>query len=146
MTGHAFQVILEEDDLKALFQTLRYNLKAGGRAVFESRNPDFDWASHWHYDMTLETETYGNVRERRDIISYEPQGLMSFDLCYDFPAFHDQPAQRLISESTLRFWTKEEVEAAAHEAGLLKRSLYGDWDKKPFDAQTDEEMIFIYTL
>ena len=47
MTGHAFQVLLEDEDVHAAFETIRTHLKPGGKIVFESRNRAVDWAAEW---------------------------------------------------------------------------------------------------
>src|SRR5688500_16154859 len=48
MTGHAFQVMLGDDDVMATLTTMRRHLAPSGRAVFESRNPAIDWAAEWN--------------------------------------------------------------------------------------------------
>jgi hypothetical protein len=47
MTGHAFQVFLEEDDVLAVFATMREHLAENGTVAFESRNPNIDWSARW---------------------------------------------------------------------------------------------------
>src|SRR5271154_6288920 len=51
MTGHPFQVLLEDVDVLATFSIMRKHMKPGCLAVFESRNPLIDWAKEWDYDM-----------------------------------------------------------------------------------------------
>lgn len=51
MTGHAFQVLLEEEDLEATMATMANHLAAAGKIVFESRNPRIDWAQRWDYEI-----------------------------------------------------------------------------------------------
>lgn len=43
MTGHAFQVFLTDEDVRAACLTMREHLAPGGRVVFETRNPAVDW-------------------------------------------------------------------------------------------------------
>ncbi|MGA7267411.1 MAG: class I SAM-dependent methyltransferase [Aestuariivirga sp.] len=40
MTGHAFQVLLTDDDQRAVCETIAAHLVPGGIFIFDSRNPD----------------------------------------------------------------------------------------------------------
>ncbi|MBI4920359.1 MAG: methyltransferase domain-containing protein [Devosia nanyangense] len=135
MTGHAFQVLLDDAAIAAAFATIRVHLAPGGRAVFESRNPALDWSAKWvggdadlvHGDMT--------VHYSRRILS-RTADLLTFEQHYAFPD------ETLISTSTLRFPTRAEVETLLSRAGLTAESVLGDWSGGPLDPTTSEEMIF----
>jgi len=47
MTGHAFQVLLRDNEMLAALETMQRHLKEGGRVAFESRNPHVDWVGAW---------------------------------------------------------------------------------------------------
>lgn len=64
MTGHAFQVLLDDAAILDTFKVMREHLNAGGLIVFESRNPNVDWASTWDYELDLEVNGV-IVRESR---------------------------------------------------------------------------------
>jgi len=135
MTGHAFQVLLDDADVKAAFSTMREHLKPDGKIVFESRNPAIDWSKHWNYEIRIELPT-GSVVESRKFIAYENE-KMTFDLIYQFPD------ETLVSNSELRFLTKEKIEQFVHEAGLKVDTIFGDWHGGGFDYRKSEEMIFV---
>ena len=135
MTGHAFQVLIDDDDVLATFATMRKHLKPNGLIVFESRNPAIDWSNNWNYDMKLTLPTGGTVEESRRFISMD-ENKMSFDLRYQFQD------ELLTSASLLRFWTKREIEIYAASAGLSVNRIMGGWDGAAFDENTSEEMIF----
>lgn len=137
MSGHAFQVLLEEADILATFSMIRSHLNSGGRLVFESRNPFIDWQREWDYDTVLELET-GNVHESRRFIGMK-DGLMTFELNYQFPD------ERFVSISELRFLSKDEIERRIGASGLCVREVLGDWDGRPFDERSSHEMIFVVT-
>jgi 2-polyprenyl-3-methyl-5-hydroxy-6-metoxy-1,4-benzoquinol methylase len=134
MTGHAFQVLLEDDDVRAAFETMRMHLKPGGKAVFESRNRAIDWAAEWSGSITLNapqgkvTESH-HVRERL-------HDRIKFDSVYRFTD------KTLISKSELRFMSRAEIEAQLAAEGFRVESLFGDWDGAPFDEKSSKEMIF----
>ncbi len=134
MTGHAFQVLLEDKDVVSVFRTMKDHLRPEGLILFESRNPNIDWKSKWDYEMSLNTP-YGVVLESRRFIQIDGD-KMTFSLDYKFSD------ETLTSQSTLRFWTKEQIEAHLSNAGLVVDTVYGDWDQLPFVAESSEEMIF----
>lgn len=136
MTGHAFQTLQTGKDMTDCFATMKQHLKRGGKITFESRNPQIDWSGRWDYDMELATGE-GPVRESRRLVGFH-DGLMTFDLIYGFKNGDD-----LISRSTLRFFTRQEIEAALITCSLRVDKVLGDWDDSEFDPTGSEEMIFV---
>jgi len=134
MTGHAFQVLLSEADLHATFAAVKRCLANTGQFVFESRNPDFDWASCWDYALDLQL-AHQSIQETRRLLAFQDQ-LMRFELAYQFPA------QRLTSISHLRFWSRTEIESYLLQAGLQPTQCLGDWNGDPFQRHKSQEMIF----
>lgn len=134
MTGHAFQVLLEDADIMAAITTMRKHLKSDGFIVFESRNPAIDWAKQWNYDMDLELPE-GVVQESRRFLAMK-NDRMTFELRYQFPN------ETFVSESELRFLTRKGIEARLVSCGLAVEKVLGDWEGKPFDESSSLEMIF----
>ncbi|MBX9667334.1 MAG: class I SAM-dependent methyltransferase [Candidatus Obscuribacterales bacterium] len=135
MTGHAFQVLLEDGDILATFSTMREHLKPDGLAVFESRNPEIDWAREWNYDLDLKLPE-GDVHESRRFVRME-NDRMTFELHYHFPD------ENLVSTSELRFLTLEGIEERLTASGLRTDKVLGDWDGSSFNETTSPEMIFM---
>lgn len=138
MTGHAFQVLLEPDDVRAALETMRSHLAPEGRIVFESRNPTVDWASRWNYHMQLQLEDGVVVRESRRFIAMREERL-SFEFCFELPD------ETLVTPSTIRFWSRHAIEGFLEQAGLAVDGLLGGWSGERFDARSSEEMIFSIT-
>ncbi len=134
MTGHAFQVLLGDEDVISVFKTMRDHLKPDGRIVFESRNPYIDWKSKWNYVITLNT-SFGVMQESRHFIDYN-ENKMTFRLEYKFLD------ETLTSQSVLRFWTRDEIVKNLADVGLSIDTIYGDWHQASFDSSSSEEMIF----
>ncbi len=134
MTGHAFQVLLEDADVRAAFETMRIHLKPEGKCVFESRNRAIDWAVEWSGEFSLETPQAA-VRESWRVFPMTNDRL-KFESVYSFPD------KTLISKSELRFMSQAEIEAQLKAAGLRAESLFGDWDGALFDQKSSKEMIF----
>jgi hypothetical protein len=53
------------------------------------------------------------------------------------------PQVTLTTSSTLRFPSREHVEALIARSGLVVRDVFGDWDAGPFEAARSREIIFI---
>ena len=135
MTGHAFQTLLQPADLQACFGQVRQLLSPQGRFVFESRNPAYDWQSHWDYQQLLEHqgETVSHSRQWQGW-----QGpILHFDLHYQFPD------TTLISHSQLRFWSLAEITQHLQLSGLKPQQVLGDWLGQPFNPSQSPEMIFL---
>jgi ubiquinone/menaquinone biosynthesis C-methylase UbiE len=135
MTGHAFQVLLEDDDVTTALVAMRRHLKPSGRAVFESRNPAIDWAAEWNgsFQLSYQGET---IRETTQVLSRVGDRL-TFELHYQFPN------ETLVSRSELRFLPRQAIEEHLLAAGLRVDAVFGDWDSSRFDATSSHEMIFI---
>jgi 2-polyprenyl-3-methyl-5-hydroxy-6-metoxy-1,4-benzoquinol methylase len=135
MTGHAFQVLLEDADILAAMAVMRKHLKQDGRVVFESRNPAINWAKKWG-----ERGAYmlpgDNVEASWRFIALQAD-RMTFELHYRFPD------ETLTSTSVLRFLLREGIEERLGQSGLYADKVLGDWDDTPFNEQSSEEMIFI---
>jgi 2-polyprenyl-3-methyl-5-hydroxy-6-metoxy-1,4-benzoquinol methylase len=129
MTGHAFQVFLTDEDVAAVLKTMQMHLKPDGRAIFESRNPNIDWASQW------DREINPSKSQRFEAVSHI-SNTITFDMHYTFEN------ETITSRSTLRFMTREEVERHATQAGLTVTSAKGDWHGGDFANNTSLEMIF----
>jgi ubiquinone/menaquinone biosynthesis C-methylase UbiE len=136
MTGHAFQVLLDDADILASFKAMRKHVKPDGRIVFESRNPNVKWSDRWNYDIDIELPDGRTVQESRRFIEMK-NDRMTFELHYRFDD------QSLVSGSELRFASKNSIEELLRRADLRVESLFGDWDCKPFDQTDSDEMIYI---
>jgi 2-polyprenyl-3-methyl-5-hydroxy-6-metoxy-1,4-benzoquinol methylase len=129
MTGHAFQVFLKDHDITAVFRTMHDHLKPDGRVVFETRNPEIDWAMTWDKDFNTST------CRRLEVVSHDDD-TMTFDMHYHINQ------ETITSRSTLRFLSRTEIEKHLTMLGLKVSSVKGDWHGGAFDANTSLEMIF----
>lgn len=135
MTGHAFQVLLTDDDIISVIRVMRDHLAADGRIIFETRNPEVDWASRW--DGADRSHVLDGIPLRQTCrVRGASSECITFDTTYTFPDVS------LTSASTLRFAPRDQVVALVQAEGLRVGSVYGDWDMRPFDRSTSEEMIF----
>lgn len=134
MTGHAFQVLLDDEDILATFATMAEHLAPNGQIVFESRNPAIDWTKSWNYRLEL-TLAGSKVIESRKLISMDGE-RMKFELQYEFPD------SKMTSNSELRFLRRKEVEERVSISGLRIIKVLGDWKGASFRDNDSQEMIF----
>lgn len=134
MTGHAFQVLLDDSDVDATLSVMREHVKPAGSIVFESRNPSIDWSRKWNYQMLLQLPG-SEVYESRRFIRMENE-RMTFELEYQFAD------ETLVSHSELRFLSRNAIEERLTASGLHLDKVLGDWSGAPFVQNSSREMIF----
>jgi SAM-dependent methyltransferase len=137
MMGHVFQILLTDEEVVAVLANMRRHLKPGGKAAFETGNPNIDWARVWGTHAPAEhTFPNGQVRETL-LVTSEFGELISFQQRFEFPDV------TITSSSTLRFLSQTRTEELIARSGLVTRELFGDWDRSRFEAKQSLEMIFI---
>jgi ubiquinone/menaquinone biosynthesis C-methylase UbiE len=137
MMGHVFQILLTDGEVLAVLGSMRRHLKRGGRAAFETRNPNIDWAHTWGtHSPVVHSLPNGQVRETLEITA-EFGELISFQQQFEFLDM------TLTSTSTLRFLSRTQVEDLIARSGLVVSDVFGDWDRRPFEPKQSPEMIFI---
>ena len=127
MTGHAFQVFVEDSDLRAALSAIRATLSDNSHFAFETRNPSARaWETWDNEERPLVTgPDGGQVRMARRVIAPFDGRVLSFTHTFQSDAW-DRPR---VSHSTLRFLDKAALDNALAEAGLTAEVQFGDWDR-----------------
>lgn len=135
MTGHAFQVFVEDDELRVSLAAIRSALTADGRFVFETRNPLARGWESWTPDHAIQVEHNGSVvRMVRQVETPVRGDLVSFTHTFTSSSW-ERPQ---ISRSTLRFLSAEALSAFLSEAGMVIEEQFGDWDRGGLTATSPE--------
>lgn len=136
MTGHAFQVLLTDDDVRAGFTAVRAALAHGGHFAFETRNPLVRaWESWTPEDVDEISDDDGNtVRIWHEVLDVDGK-CVTFTETFDCPAWH--PSRR-VSRSTLRFLPAGRLDQLLVDTGLTVHERYGFWDRRPFSPDSRE--------
>ena len=136
MTGHAFQVLLGDDEIRTALAAIAAALVPGGRFAFETRNPLARAFEEWTPQNAAEvTDSTGAVVREEHQVDLPVRGdLVSFTTTYSSPAW----ARPERSRSTLRFLEAASLAAFLQEAGLTIAEQYGDWDSSPLSAASPE--------
>lgn len=136
MTGHAFQVLLTDDDLRTALAAVRAALTPTGAFAFETRNPAARTWETWPTELprTVTSPTGTEITSRVDPHLDVTGDLVTFTQIYTSPGW---PAPRL-SPSTLRFLTPAHLDDFLMAAGLTVTHRYGGWDGAPFTSASPE--------
>lgn len=139
MTGHVFQVFLDDTETLAVLSSARKHLAEGGRLAFESRNPPARAWQGWTEELTRErtdvpgigpVEVYYQVRE-----AWEE--FVRFDAVFTLL----ETGERRISESTLRFPGRDTIAQLIATAGFSSVEWLGDWDGTPLRPHSPEIIV-----
>ncbi|MBS0472198.1 MAG: class I SAM-dependent methyltransferase [Proteobacteria bacterium] len=137
MTGHAFQVFIEDAQIAAALAAIRAALS--GRFVFETRNPLARAWEQWTPDhIGTVTAPDGTTVRMARTVDRVADGRVAFHHTFTSDAW---PVPR-VSHSTLRFLSYEDLAAALDTAGLAIEAQYGDWDRSPV-TPTSPEIITV---
>ena len=139
MTGHVFQVFLDDAETLAVLSSARRHLAEGGRLVFESRNPPARAWEGWIEERTCErtdvpgigpVEVYYQVRDAWG-------DFVRFDAVFTLL----KTGERRINESTLRFPDRNTIAQLLKAASFSSVKWLGDWDGTPLAPHSPEIIV-----
>ncbi len=142
MTGHAFQVFVEDDEVRASLAATRSALTQDGRFAFETRNPLVRGWEGWTPDNAVEvTDGDGAVVRMAHKVETPVEGdVVRFTTTFTSLNW-DRPQ---VSRSTLRFLDADSLVSFLSGAGLAIEEQFGDWERQPLTG-TSPEIITIAT-
>ena len=136
MTGHAFQELVADDEIRAALASIRSALTDGGRFVFETRNPLARAWEHWSSGYSGEVaDATGVVVRREHRLELPVEGdVVRFTATFTSPGW-DRPR---VSRGRLRFLDPAMLSAFLSSAGLTIVEQLGDWDRQPLTDASPE--------
>ena len=140
MTGHAFQELVEDDEIRAALAAIRSALTEGGRFAFETRNPrDRAW-ERWATEYSGEvTDATGALVRCEYRVETPVEGSVVRSVSTFTSPGWDRPE---VSRGALRFLDAETLSAFLAGAGLAIEEQFGDWGRQPL-TDTSPEIITI---
>lgn len=140
MTGHAFQVFVEDDEIRTSLAAICCALTDDGRFAFETRNPlAREWEAWTPDNAVAVVDSDGaTVLLAHDVETPVDGEVVSFSSTFTSPAW-DRPQ---VSRSTLRFLDADSLSSFLSEAGFAIEERFGDWDRSPL-THTSSEIITI---
>ncbi|MFD6948568.1 methyltransferase [Nocardiopsis sp. TSRI0078] len=139
MTGHAFQELTTDDELRKALASVRRALTGDGRFVFETRNPAARGWEAWNPERARTVNGPGGRRATcvHRLESVEGD-LVTFTSSYTVEGW----AEPGHSRSTLRFLDADTLNGFLAEAGLAVSAQYGYWDRGPLTEASQEIITF----
>ncbi|MFJ3756839.1 class I SAM-dependent methyltransferase [Streptomyces sp. NPDC090080] len=136
MTGHAFQVLLGDEEVRTALAAVRRALTPTGRFVFETRNPGARAWERWTPDRVYDvTDADGRAIRVWHEVEGAPAGeRVTFTETYDGSPW---PEPR-VCRATLRFLGPESLAGFLADAGLRITEQYGDWSRGPLTSTSPE--------
>ncbi len=140
MTGHAFQVLIEDDEVRRSLAASRSALTDDGRFVFETRNRLARAWDDWTPENAVEFADAEGVKVRltRRVTATVDDRLVSFTHTFTSPRWNEPQ----VSTSTLRFFDAASLLPFLVDAGFVIEEQFGDWNRTPVTA-TSPEIITI---
>jgi SAM-dependent methyltransferase len=128
MTGHAFQVLVDDTVLRDSLAAIRSRLADRGRFVFETRNPEVREWERWTPERAVEVvDPEGAVVRMAHSVDRVEGDRVTFNVTYTSSSW-DAPE---VSRTTLRFLDAASLSAFLVDAGLAIEEQFGDWDRRP---------------
>ncbi len=141
MTGHAFQVLVDPDEMRGALRTICTALTDTGRFAFETRNPEVRGWEQWTPEHPTQVVRADGAVVRMihavDPVAVEGE-LVSFTTTYT----NSEWERPQTSRSTLRFVDAPTLSGSLADGGLAVDAQFGDWDRTPLTA-TSPEIITI---
>jgi SAM-dependent methyltransferase len=140
MTGHAIQVIMEDDEIRASLAAIRSALTEHGRFVFETRNPLVRAWESWMPDSVSEFlgPDGAVVRKWHDIETVDGEVVT----CTTIFISSKWERPYVLGGGRQRFLDAGSLSSFLSGAGLAIEEQFGDWDRKPL-TDTSPEIITI---
>ncbi|MFI2201454.1 class I SAM-dependent methyltransferase [Streptomyces sp. NPDC020192] len=137
MTGHAFQELVGDEEIRQCLRGARAALCDGGRFVFETRNPAARVWERWTPDRVYEITAEDGTSVR---VWYEVQGGGLSGGRVRFTETYDGDGWTAPQEcpGVLRFLDRESLEGFLADAGLTVVEQYGDWGRGPVTPASPE--------
>src|SRR5919202_4507235 len=136
MTGHAFQELVEDDEIRVALAAIRAALVDGGRFAFETRNPLARAWERWatEYSGAVTDATGAIVRCEYQVEAPDEGGVVRTIATFTSPGW-DQPE---VSRGALRFIDAVALSAFLSGAGLAIEEQFGDWSRQPLTETSPE--------
>lgn len=140
MTGHAFQELVEDEEIRATLTAIRSALTDDGRFAFETRNALLRGWEQWATQYSDEVTGAGGVSFRCETAPWTEiaPGIVRGIGTYTSPSW-DQP---LVSSGVMRFVDAPTLSAFLREAGLAIEMQFGEFHGQPL-TDTSPEIVTI---
>ncbi|WP_035792006.1 class I SAM-dependent methyltransferase [Kitasatospora mediocidica] len=134
MTGHAFQFLVTDHELRASLAAIHAALRPGGRFAFETRHPQARAWEQWNPSNAADIEALGRALRVWHEVESVRDGVVTFHGTLAEP---DGTVLR-VDRERLRFLDVAALDALLADAGFAIEARYGDWHHGPVTAASRE--------
>ena len=135
MTGHAFQFLVGDADLRASLAAIRRALADGGRFAFETRNPLARAWEGWNPQNALDVVDPAGRRVR---ISYAVESVVGDVVTLTETTSDPDGAPLRVDRASLRFLDVDTLARFLADAGIAIEAQYGGWFQERLDRASPE--------
>lgn len=142
MTGHAFQALVHDDDVRDSLAAIARALVSGGRFAFETRNPR---TRAWETWIPENATSVVDPRGSPVTVSHEVESVIG-DVVTLAETTSDAAGVPLrLDRASLRFLDPDALDRLLAEAGFEVEARYGGWQREPFEP-TSPEIVSVARL
>lgn len=135
MTGHAFQCLITDDELRPSLAAIRAALRDGGAFAFETRHPQARAWEKWAAMGVCEVSTESG----RELRSWYTIDAVAGDVVSFSETIAEKDGPQLRHDSCdLRFLDVPELNGFLEGAGFAVEGQFGGWDRSPITSQSRE--------
>ena len=135
MTGHAFQVLVADEDLRDSLAAIGRALVDGGRFAFETRNPHARAWEQWNPKNAMDVVDPSGRKLR---IWHEVDAIAE-DVVTLTETTGDQDGTQLrVDRASLRFLDVDALGGFLADAGFMIEVQYGGWSREPLETASPE--------
>lgn len=135
MTGHAFQVLIGDKDLRASLTAIRQALADDGRFAFETRNPLARAWEGWNPQNAMDVIDPAGRPVR---ISHEVESVIGDIVALTETTSDPGGAPLRVDRASLRFLDVDTLAGFLADAGFGIEAQYGGWFREPLDSTSPE--------
>ncbi|MHB8469814.1 MAG: methyltransferase domain-containing protein [Gaiellaceae bacterium] len=137
MTGHAFQVLVSDDELRRSLRSIRAALAERGRFAFETRNPTARAWEGWNTSYEVRNPDGDTVRVTYAVHDIDGDVVRVSETLSGRWWIGDQT-----SYGALRFLAADALSVFLEDEGFAVEEQFGDWRRAPL-TDASEEVITI---
>jgi SAM-dependent methyltransferase len=135
MTGHAFQVLVADEDLRESLAAIGRALVDGGRFAFETRNPLARAWEGWTPENAMDVVDPSGRKLR---IWHEVEAVAEDVVTFTETTGDQDGTQLRVDRASLRFLDVDALGDFLADAGFVIEVQYGGWLREPLDLASPE--------
>lgn len=140
LTSHVAQFFVSDEEWLLALRQLRRSLVAGGRLIFDSRDPA---ARRWATWNPVDSRAEIPLADGSTVVSWTEITAVDDSVVSFRNHFSVTEGNDLVSDATLRFRSEEELRTTVEAAGFDVDRVYGGWSREPVGSSDDGELIVV---